>query len=280
MKREIEKHQEVREVDGGDNTVPFANEKAEKSQKHIVMKYALIILTIILLSTVSYISYFLLVYKKADQIILETAETYEYTDEGDWYFFPAVEKEPKTAIFLYQSAAIDRKAYFYFANTLQRKGFDVVISKSWFNQPLLNTGILNDVIEAYPDIESWYIGGHGTGAVAVDRYLSKNDRTEIKGAFYLGAVPSDEQLKKSLPVIIAIGTEDGIFDRTKLENTAERKIPSWYDIYILDGGNYTNFGYYALEKGDNKAKISVKSQQDIVSNKLKEWIKRIEAKTP
>ncbi len=280
MEREIERQQEVREVDGSDNTVPFENKEAEKSQKHRIMKYALIILTIILLSTASYISYFLLVYKKADQSILETAATYEYTDEGDWYFFPSVTKEPKTAIFLYQSAAIDRKAYFYLANTLQKKGFDVVISKSWFNQPLLNIGVLDDVIEAYPRIGSWYIGGHGTGAVAVDKYLSKNDRTEIKGAFYLGAAPSDEQLKKSLPVFIAIGTEDGIFDQTKLENTAERKIPSGYDIYILDGGNYTNFGYYALEKGDNKAEISVKSQQDIVSNKLEEWIKRIETKTP
>lgn len=243
----------------------------QNSNLEKIMKILVVVLVICLLVTAGLGAYSLLYYEKANPVMEETAATYNYVEEDDWYLF-SNNNNNNVAIFFYPRAKLDEMAYFYLANMLQRRGYDVFIAKSLFHQPSFSLSLVDKAMEKYPKYASWFLGSHGSGTDAVDRYLQSSRGDKIEGAFYLGSLPSDKVMVLDIPIFIAIGSNDTVFDWDKYETNKNTYFTTKTEIQIIDGGNQTNFGYYDLEYKDSESTITSKEQQDIVANRLDKFI--------
>jgi len=241
-----------------------------------IMQTLVVILIISLIATVCLGIYSLLSYEKAHPIIEQTATTYKYVEEDDWYLFSSNKNNDTIAIFFYAEPRIDEKSYFYLANMLQRKGYDVFIARSLFHQPLFSWSLVNKAMAAYPNYQAWYLGGHGNGNVATSRYLLNDTTGKIAGSFYFGEVPEERVISLQKPLFVLLGQNDGVFDWTNYDGERHKYFVPNLELQIIEGGNHTNFGYYSLDGYDNIGTLSPKEQQDIVSQRLDQFIQRIE----
>jgi len=253
----------------------YANEPRVSNLEKI-MQTLVVILIISLIATIFLGIYSLISYEKAQPIIERTAESYRYEETDDWYLFSSNKNNDTIAIFFYAEPRIDEKSYFYLANMLQRKGYDVFIARSLFHQPLFSWSLVGKAMAAYPKYQAWYIGGHGSGNVATSRYLTHDQEEKVAGAFYFGDVPEDRVMSLQRPTLVLLGADDGVFDWVRYEEEKYKYFVSHVELQIIEGGNHTYFGYYPLDGYDNVGSLSPKDQQDAASQRLDQFIQRIE----
>ena len=81
---------------------------------------------------------------------------------------------------------------------------------------------------------------------------------ELAGLILLGAYPT-ESLPADLVVILIVGSEDRVVNRSKIEKGREFASSRYYEESI-EGGNHAQFGSYGAQKGDGLPSISATEQ--------------------
>src|SRR3954469_1652322 len=86
-------------------------------------------------------------------------------DNGDWYAFgPDSSSAPRAGVVLYPGAHVSADAYALLAQQLAKEsGALVVVARDPLDLAFLNQDAAADVIEAYPDVKRWVVGGHSLG---------------------------------------------------------------------------------------------------------------------
>ena len=140
------------------------------------------------------------------------------------------------------------------------------------NLSIVDSNKANQIVEAYPDIDSWYIAGHSMGGVSACKYA--NDHQDfIDGVILLGSYPSssDDLSGTSLDILSIYGQYDGL---TTLDDIDESKalLPKDTEFEEIVGGNHAQFGLYGKQKGDNEAKISPLKQQDEIIDFIAQFL--------
>jgi len=67
------------------------------------------------------------------------------------------------------------------------------------------------------------------------------------------------------------GSNDEVLNKNKLSET-KSNAPSNSLYFEIEGGNHAGYGNYGAQKGDGPATISNTEQQNIVTNKILEFI--------
>ena len=114
------------------------------------------------------------------------------------------------------------------------------------------------IAERFPEIKSWYIGGHSLGGAMAASYAAKKG-TPLNGVILLAAYPI-KALDSGLLLLSIYGSEDGILNMDKLSQSIQFA-PDNYKNYVIEGGNHAGFGNYGEQAGDGSADISAKEQQ-------------------
>src|SRR6056297_846346 len=142
-----------------------------------------------------------------------------------------------------------------------RSNIKCILVEMPFNMAIFDSNAANEIMSKYPDIKSWYIGGHSMGGAMASSFASNNKETFI-GLILMGAyVYGDYPPKDALTVYGTFNTSVG------------EKIDYNENIVIIEGGNHAQFGNYGKQKGDPDATISTQKQQDITVEAIKEFIK-------
>lgn len=181
----------------------------------------------------------------------------------DWMVFMPNLDTSLMGIILYPGGHVDPRAYAPMANDLALAGYFVIIPRMPLNLAVFGIHIADDIISAYPDIESWVIGGHSLGGAMAVEYVSANP-SNMDGLFLWAsyfAKSKDLSDFNNLEVLMLYGSEDS--DIEKIRDSRERLPPntSWYEI---EGGNHAQFGWYGRQPGDGIASISRETQQELV----------------
>ncbi|MCX8126563.1 MAG: alpha/beta hydrolase, partial [Dehalococcoidia bacterium] len=125
-------------------------------------------------------------------------------------------------------------------------------------------GKATSVMEYYPTIRCWVIGGHSLGGAMAGRYVKSNP-DKVKGLVLLGAyLASEDDLSKlKIKVASIYGDRDAISTPQKVLASKPLLPPdtSWVEI---KGGNHSQFGWYGLQSGDSEAGITREEQQSQV----------------
>ncbi len=199
---------------------------------------------------------------------------------------------PIETLIFYPGGLVDPHSYLKWQDELitKRNSLQVVTVKMPSNLAVFGIQKGQHVLEAYPEMTSWYVAGHSLGGAMATNFVEQN-ASKIDGLIYLAAYPGDDRLKStSIPVFSISASEDGL---TTPEKISERfsYLPTPYHMnstddfpedlrnntlyFEIQGGNHAQFGNYGIQNNDGKATISTDEQQEITVELIAEFLQRI-----
>lgn len=199
---------------------------------------------------------------------LESNDAIKVNDDNFITFIPRNTIATKGLIF-YPGAKVEPEAYSPMCKKIAEAGYKVVIVKMPLNFAIFSPDKANKVIDLYPDIDKWAIGGHSLGGVMASDYAAKEEK--VKGLVLYASYPQGDELEMLDKQVVSIwGSNDGVADLDKIKDA---KLPKDTKFIEIDGGNHGQFGDYGHQSGDNEATISEEEQINIA---VKETIKMLD----
>ncbi len=194
---------------------------------------------------------------------LESDEEVVVSVSSDRLTFEPRREEFDTAFVIYPGGRVDHRSYAPFAREISAEGFLVVIEKMPLNLAFFGRDAAAEVIERYPDVENWAVGGHSLGGVMAARFAVEED---VDGLVFWASYPDEDISRKNISVISIYGTRDGV---TTVEDIEKRKdkLPEDTAFVKIEGANHAQFGWYGEQRGDHEAPLTREEQQEIVVNK-------------
>lgn len=181
----------------------------------------------------------------------------------------AVAFEPQNAIaglIFYPGGKVEHNAYQPLMAALARKGILCVLIEMPFNLAVFDINAADGVQEIYPQIESWYIGGHSLGGSMAAAYLSDHVE-EYDGLILLGSYSTADLSKTELDVISIYGSEDKVLNREKYDENKANLPDDYIEVEIV-GGCHAFFGMYGHQDGDGIPTVTREEQTTITAKEI------------
>jgi dienelactone hydrolase len=193
-----------------------------------------------------------------------------------WLTFRPKTSQLHTGLVLYPGARVDPRAYAPAARDLARDGYLVVIVPMPLNLAFLHPSAAGDVIDAFPQVAHWAVGGHSLGGAMAARFAYRSP--DIADGLVLWAsypAASDDLSDGDIAVTSIYATRDGLATLEKID--ASRPLLPPDTVWVaIEGGNHAQFGWYGPQAGDNEATIS-RTEQQVQVIKATERLLRIVA---
>lgn len=220
-------------------------------KKKIITRVLIILAAILLILAGTFLIY-VLQYYKSDATAEDIYSTYsESIEVGKDYtvFYPEPDKNKNKGLIFYPGGKVEETAYAPILNRLSGEGITCVLIKMPFHLAVFDVNAADGIIEQFPEITSWYMGGHSLGGAMASSYAVEHSE-EVAGLILLAAYPVN---KSDIPAVIIYGSEDKVLNRDKLKGLT--------GLVEIQGGNHAQFGNYGFQKGDGTASISDEEQQ-------------------
>jgi hypothetical protein len=230
-------------------------------KKRLRITLIIIISMVVLLSGAFYI--YVSDYYRADDIAIEVMNNEDNMSVKDNLIILSPTIPNDTAMIFYPGAKVEYTAYLPILEKIKEKcGITCILVKMPFNMAIFDSNAADNIIDQFPDIKNWYIGGHSMGGAMASNYASKH-QDKVKGLILLGAyIYGDYPAENSLTVY-------GTFNTSVAE-----KINYTENIVAIEGGNHAQFGNYGKQKGDQDATITREEQQNITVEAIKKFVER------
>lgn len=164
----------------------------------------------------------------------------------------------------YPGGKVEHTAYLPLLHQLRLRGITCILVEMPFNLAFFNKNAARDVMEQFPDISRWYLGGHSLGGAMASSFFADNPQN-LEGLILLGAfLYGDVDPAKAL---IIYGSEDQVLSRDKID-------PETQNVYVIPGGNHAQFGNYGPQKGDGVATITAQEQQQLTAERIVAFIQQ------
>jgi len=171
-----------------------------------------------------------------------------------WLMFEPVNSSNKIGFIIYPGGRVDYRSYAPLARAIAEEGYITIIAPMPLNLAVFGVNVANDIINSYPQISTWAIGGHSLGGT-------------IMGLILWAAYPAsgNNLTEYRLLVTTIYGSDDGLVSISQIQDSLKLLPPSTVSIEIA-GGNHAQFGWYGDQPGDNPAEISREMQQSQIVN--------------
>jgi pimeloyl-ACP methyl ester carboxylesterase len=148
------------------------------------------------------------------------------------------------------------------------------------NLAFFGSGKANEVLDAFPSISRWMVGGHSLGGAFSAEYAATNINPtgKIKGLVTLAAGPARSMKalnSNELQITSISGSLDGLWTLAKQAQAEADQWPPHSTHVKIEGGNHAQFGDYGKQAGDNDATISVAQQRSIVVSRIIELASKL-----
>jgi len=181
--------------------------------------------------------------------------------DGEWLVFQPAGQFPETGLIFYPGGRVDYRAYAPYARAVAAQGYQVVIVRMPLNMAVFNSGAAGDVMDAYPGIQQWAVGGHSLGGSMAANFAAQFP-TRVAGLVLLASYPAnaDDLSSSALKVVSIYASNDGLATGGKV--TASRSLlPESTRFVLIEGGNHAQFGDYGAQGNDGAAEINRAEQQ-------------------
>jgi hypothetical protein len=225
-------------------------------------RWWVLLIGILLVAVIGFIAWGLIIPKPMPEALAAMQTDSEVTVTTDpWLVFQPINQVPTTGLIIYPGARVDPRAYAPIAHSIAAQGYLVVIVPMPLNLAVFGSDQAASVIESYPDIQHWVIGGHSLGGSMAALYADKN-REQIDGLELWASYPasSNNLADSTIKVASIYSTLDGLATKDKID-ASRQLLPANTTWVSIEGGNHAQFGWYGDQPGDNPATISRQDQQ-------------------
>ncbi|MGB9685667.1 MAG: alpha/beta hydrolase [Rectinema subterraneum] len=181
-----------------------------------------------------------------------------------------------TGFIFYPGGLVDPAAYAPLMKRLSDAGLFSVIVPMPLDLAIFSIDAAKRVMDAYPEIQHWIIGGHSLGGSMAAEFLKKNpglagqsatggtseSHRVLDGLVLLASYPAKTTDLSGFPIrVVSIyGSNDGVLS-SEFESSL-LQLPPRTQLIRIEGGNHAQFGNYGPQKGDGTATISREAQQE------------------
>ncbi len=190
------------------------------------------------------------------------------TQNGMIIYTPA---QAEAGLIFYPGGKVEYTAYEPLMLSLAEEGILCILPDMPLNLAVLDSNAADGLQDLFPQIETWYMGGHSLGGSMAALYLSEHYEA-FDGLILLGSYSTIDISQRDLNVISVYGSEDGVINRENYENS-KSNLPSGFKEYVIDGGCHAYFGMYGNQEGDGTPTISNTEQIEITTDKIIEGIR-------
>ena len=212
-------------------------------------------------------------YYRADKTAIRAFGYTERIEKETWKDGTLIykpETEAEAGFIFYPGGKVEHTAYEPLMRALAQKGILCVLTEMPFRLAVLNVNAADGVQKKFPEIESWYIGGHSLGGSMAASY-AKGHKSQFDGLVLLAAYSTENLKNTGLSVLSVYGTNDGVMNRKKYAD-CKSNLPQDFTEQLLDGGNHAQFGMYGKQDGDGKATISNVRQITLTATRIGDFI--------
>lgn len=181
-------------------------------------------------------------------------------------------ENPIAGFLFYPGGKVEYTAYAPLMLALAERDVLCVLIQMPCNLAVLNPNAAEGIQEQFPEIESWYIGGHSLGGSMAASYARKHAKA-LKGLVLLAAYSTADLADSGLDVLSVYGSEDGVLNMEKYERD-RGNLPETRVEIVIPGGNHACFGSYGLQSGDGKAFISPAEQIRFTAEAIAEFVQK------
>jgi len=197
-----------------------------------------------------------------------------------WLVFCPAGEEPVVGLIFYPGGRVDPRAYAPAARVIAANGYRVVIVPMPLNLAILAPDQAFKVIDAFPQVDRWAVGGHSLGGAMASRFVYQHPDA-VKGLLLWASYPaaSDDLSDRDLAVTSIYGTLDGLASEEEVAASRDL-LPADTRWVAVEGGNHAQFGWYGPQSGDNPATISRDDQQELVVAATLDLLAHLSAQIP
>lgn len=170
-------------------------------------------------------------------------------------FIPA---EAKAGLIFYPGGKVQPEAYAPLMRACAERGLLCVLVKMPGNLAVLHPNAADGIASRYPQVDSWFIGGHSLGGAIAASYAAEH-ADELDGLILLAAYSTADLHALPLRVLSVYGSEDGVLNREAYAKN-RANLPEGFTETVLDGGCHAYFGAYGAQKGDGTPTLSRSEQ--------------------
>ncbi len=228
----------------------------------LIKRWWWILIGILLAGILAFVAWGSIVSSPMPQALEAAKPDYEVLVTRDtWWVFQPILKTPTTGFIIYPGARIDPRTYAPLARAIADQGYLVVIVPMPLHLAVLGANRAGLVIQHYPEITNWAIGGHSLGGAMAAAYADTH-RDQIKGLVLWAAYPSksNDLSNSTIRVTSVSASLDGLATSKKID-ASRALLPADTTWVQIAGGNHAQFGWYGPQSGDHPATISREDQQ-------------------
>lgn len=195
---------------------------------------------------------------------LESDQIVSVQDDNDWLVFSPQGSQPGTGFIFYPGGRVDYQAYALHASQIARAGYTVVVVRMPLNFAFLGLNKAEAVIQNFPNIETWAVGGHSLGGAMAAEFAFENP-SRVQGLVLWAAYPADntDLTNANLNVLSISASNDGLATPVEIQESRQR-LPETTEFIEIQGGNHAGFGWYGVQSGDSALEIEKSDQMEQV----------------
>ena len=211
-------------------------------------------------------------YYHAEEIALEAMATGDGIEVSSWkdgiiVFQP---QTPTAGMIFYPGGKVEHTAYASLMRACAERGILCVLVKMPCNLAVLDANAADGIVEQFPQVGQWYIGGHSLGGAMAASYAAKHSDT-LNGLILLAAYSTADLTSTDLAVLSIYGSEDGVLNQEKYEEYRVN-LPDNTEEIVLQGGCHAYFGSYGAQDGDGVPTITNEEQICQTADHIALWM--------
>jgi len=185
-----------------------------------------------------------------------------FTQTNGWLIFEPEGTAAETGLILYPGGRVDPRAYAPHAHAIAAAGFKVVIVPMPLNFAFLGLERASQVIDTFPEITHWAVGGHSLGGAMAAEYANNNPQ-KVDGLVLWASYPAEntDLSRLDLAVTSVFAENDGLATPEEVLS-AQSRLPADTEFVEIPSGNHAGFGWYGPQRGDGELAITKAAQQE------------------
>ncbi len=196
---------------------------------------------------------------------INTLDTQELTYIENRKVIQYTVTNPIKNIIIIPGGLVEPESYKYLAISLAKENYNITIVKPLFNLAILNANQAEEYLDSSLDN---ILIGHSLGGTVASIVASNNP--EVNAVVLLGSYPLRDI--SNIDSLVITGENDEVLDQEAFTDSLEL-LSTNSIFYEISGGNHAQFGWYGPQKGDGQASITTLEQQDLVIEKILDFIK-------
>ncbi len=180
------------------------------------------------------------------------------------------EDEPRVGLIFYPGGRVHPDAYVpSLAPIAAGTNLTVIVPKVRLNLAVLDRNRAAEIMDAHPEIDRWYVGGHSLGGSMACRF-AKGNTDRVAGVVLFASYCDRDVSDTDLEVLSVTGAADAVLDRTSYED-ARSNLPDDAVTADLRGVNHSQFGAYVGQRGGKPSGTTFETAHDRLASVVVPW---------